>query len=93
LAQLTHLEDEVRLLTTERDELENAVAGGVDEKQASVERLRTETGEITDNIDALEGRLKGLLGGDREAMEEIRQICYGEFYVQEAEGLPDLDGL
>ena len=93
MAQLTPLEDEVRLLTTERDELENAVAGGVDEKQASVERLRAETGEITDNIDALEGRLKELLGGDREAMDGIRQMCYGELYVQEEEGLPDLDGL
>lgn len=92
LQQLGPLEAEVKTLTTERDEWENAVGRSIEDMRAEIEKMRKETSECTDNIYNLEAHLDSLAGGDKETMEMIRQECYGDLYV-EGEGLADLDEL
>lgn len=58
-------------------------------KKGEVEVCKERAERWTDNIGVLEGWLKGVLGGDRERMEGIRKIFYGDEYV-EGEGLRDL---
>jgi predicted nucleic acid-binding Zn-ribbon protein len=88
--QLGALEEEVRALRKEKDGLENAVAGGIDDMKADIRKWKTETEQWTDNIYSIESYLADLAGGDRETMEAIRRECYGEVYV-EGEGLPEID--
>ncbi len=92
MQQLGPLEEEVKALTTEKDEWENAVAGGTQFMQEDAERLKTETGVLTDNIYILEAYLSNLAGGDRETMEAIRRDAYRALYI-EGEGLEELEGL
>lgn len=58
-------------------------------KKREVEVCKERAERWTDNIGVLEGWLKGVLGGDRERMEGIRKMFYGDEYV-EGEGLSDL---
>lgn len=58
-------------------------------KKREVEMCKERAERWTDNVGLLEGWLKGVLGGDRERMEGIRKMFYGDEYV-EAEGLTDL---
>lgn len=58
-------------------------------KKREVEVCKERAERWTDNIEVLEGWLKGVLGGDRERMEGIRKMFYGDEYV-EGEGLRDL---
>lgn len=58
-------------------------------KKGEVEVCKERAERWTDNIGVLEGWLKGVLGGDRERMEGIRKMFYGDEYV-EGEGLRDL---
>lgn len=58
-------------------------------KKREVEVCKERAERWTDNIEVLEGWLKGVLGGDRERMEGIRKMFYGDEYV-EGEGLSDL---
>lgn len=58
-------------------------------KKGEVEVCRERAERWTDNIGVLEGWLKGVLGGDRERMEGIRKMFYGDEYI-EGEGLRDL---
>lgn len=58
-------------------------------KKREVEVCKERAERWTDNIGVLEGWLKGVLGGDRERMEGIREMFYGDEYV-EGEGLRDL---
>lgn len=58
-------------------------------KKREVEVCKERAERWTDNVGLLEGWLKGVLGGDRERMEGIRKMFYGDEYV-EAEGLRDL---
>lgn len=73
----------------EKQELENAVAGGVEDMKADIAKWKIETEQWTDNIYSIESYLTDLAGGDRETMEAIRMECYGTLYV-EGEGLPDI---
>ena len=68
------------MLTAEKDEWENAVAGGVEAMQADAEALKTETNVVTDNIYILEAYLLRLAGGDKDALESIRREFYGGLY-------------
>ena len=90
--QLGPLEAEVKALTTEKEEWENAIAGGVEGMQADIEILKRETADATDNILILEAYITKLAGGDRQTLEAIRQECYGGLYV-EGEGLAEIEGL
>lgn len=58
-------------------------------KKREVEVCKERAERWTDNIEVLEGWLKGVLGGDRERTEGIRKMFYGDEYV-EGEGLRDL---
>lgn len=58
-------------------------------KKREVEVCKERAERWTDNIGVLEGWLKVVLGGDRERMEGIRKMFYGDEYV-EGEGLRDL---
>lgn len=58
-------------------------------KKREVDVCKERAERWTDNIEVLEGWLKGVLGGDRERMEGIRKMFYGDEYV-EGEGLSDL---
>lgn len=92
LKQLCPLENEVKRLTAERDSWENTVAGGIEGLRADIARSKEETSMLVDNIDTVEGQLKFLFHGDTQAMEQIRQACYGALYI-EGEGLPEIEGL
>lgn len=58
-------------------------------KKREVEMCKERAERWTDNIGVLEGWLRGVLGGDRERLEGIRKMFYGDEYV-EGEGLRDL---
>lgn len=58
-------------------------------KKREVEMFRERAERWTDNLGVLEGWLKGVLGGDRERMEGIRKMFYGDEYI-EGEGLREL---
>lgn len=58
-------------------------------KKREVEMFRERAERWTDNVGVLEGWLKGVLGGDRERMEGIRKMFYGDEYI-EGEGLREL---
>lgn len=58
-------------------------------KMGEVEVCKERAERWTDNIEVLESWLKGVLGGDRERMEGIRKMFYGDEYV-EGEGLRDI---
>lgn len=58
-------------------------------KKREVEMFRERAERWTDNVGLLEGWLKGVLGGDRERMEGIRNMFYGDEYI-EGEGLREL---
>lgn len=58
-------------------------------KKREVEMFREKAERWTDNVGVLEGWLKGVLGGDRERMEGIRNMFYGDEYI-EGEGLREL---
>jgi hypothetical protein len=90
--RLGPLEEEVRALTKQRDEWEQAVAGRVEVMQADTETMKMETSILTDNIYVLEAYLLKLVGGDRHALDGIRREFYGGLYI-EGEGLAEIDGL
>ena len=92
LQQLGPLEAAVEALTTEKDECENAVAGGTQSMWEEAERSKTETGILTDNIYILEAYLSNLADGDKEIMEAMRRDAYGALYVDSG-GLEELEGL
>lgn len=83
-------------LKEELDELRRELTGYRDgdpvevmKKKGEVEVCKERAERWTDNIEVLEGWLKGVLGGDRERMEGIRKMFYGDEYI-EGEGLRDL---
>ena len=58
-------------------------------RRDKVEWFKEAAARWTDNIYVLEGYLGTLTGGDREALEQIRSMYYGNEYV-EGEGLREL---
>ena len=57
-------------------------------KKKEVDVLKARVGRWTDNIYCLEEYLRKIVGGDREALENIRMMYYGDEYI-EGEGLKD----
>ena len=74
----------------EKDGLDNAVSGGVEDMRADIAKWKTEIAQWTDNTYSIETYLSDLAGGDKETMEAIRRECYGVLFV-EGEGLPEID--
>lgn len=50
-------------------------------KQNEVELLKVKAARWTDNIYCLEAYLKEIAGGDREVLETVRKMYYGDEYV------------
>lgn len=93
IRQLECLEMEVHALTEAQQKLETVAANAVEVILAEAETLKKQTFEHTDNIYILEGYLQTVLGGDKAAMEMLRRDCYGAYFVDEEDGLPDVDAL
>lgn len=83
------LREEVEGLRTELVGYRDGDPAEVVKKKGEVEMFRQRAERWTDNVGVLEGWLKGVLGGDRERMEGIRQMFYGDEYM-EGEGLREL---
>lgn len=83
------LKEEVEGLRRELMGYRDGDPGEVVKKKREVEMFREKAERWTDNVGVLEGWLKGVLGGDRERMEGIRKMFYGDEYV-EGEGLREL---
>lgn len=62
----------------------------MDKKKQEVQTLRAETESYTDKILSMEGWLKEHMGGDREQMDMMMRMCYGEEFDEEEGGLHDL---
>ncbi len=88
--QVGALEEEVKTVRKEKDGLDNAVSGGVEDMRADIAKWKTEIAQWTDNTYSIETYLSDLAGGDKETMEAIRRECYGVLFV-EGEGLPEID--
>ena len=92
--QALDLEAEVRKLTQEKDELERSIGGGgIEQMKDDIERWKEEVSVWTNNIYILEGQLRGTLGVDREALQALQREIYGTEYVEEEEGLRDLESI
>lgn len=83
------LREEVEGLRRELVGYRDGDPGEVLKKKKDVEMFRERAERWTDNVGVLEGWLKGVLGGDRERMEGIRKMFYGDEYM-EGEGLREL---
>lgn len=89
-SQLETLENEVKVLSAEKDEWENAVAGGVEGKRMEIEKLRAEAAVSTDDLYALEDHLRAFL--DRDGIVNMRKELYGEL-CPDGGDLPDTDDI
>lgn len=83
------LREEVEGLRRELVGYRDGDPGEVVKKKREAEMFRETAERWTDNVGVLEGWLKGVLGGDRERMEGIRKMFYGDEYM-EGEGLREL---
>ena len=81
--------NELESLKSELHNFQDSDPEEVVRKKANVEALKLRAARWTDNIYYLEGYLKGVTGGDTEAVEGVRRTCYGREYV-EGEGLREL---
>ncbi|MCJ1400694.1 hypothetical protein MMC11_003902 [Xylographa trunciseda] len=85
-------DEEKDVLENLKVELDNYKDGDPEErvrKKADVEALKFRAARWTDNIYCLEGYLREVTGGDMEAVEGLRRLCYGSEYI-EGEGLKEL---
>ncbi|EEH04022.1 conserved hypothetical protein [Histoplasma capsulatum G186AR] len=84
-------EAEMASLRAEEESYLNGGAGGggIEMKEADIQKWKEEAEMWTDNIYVLEQFLAKLAGGDREIIESVKRECYGQEYV-EGEGLREL---
>ena len=92
LQLLGPLEQEVKALATEKEQLETAASGGMERVKAESEAFKEAAMQDTDNIYVLESYLDKMTGGDSHMLDALRRECYGSLY-RDGEGLPDLDAL
>ncbi|KAE8380318.1 hexose transporter protein [Aspergillus bertholletiae] len=78
------LEEECRRLRKEW--LAVSAIKGIQEMKDELQEFQREAQMWTDNIYILEGFVRKVVGGDREAMDRFQRECYGADYV-EGEGL------
>lgn len=86
--EYTELEKECQRLRKEWLAVSASMDGGkgIQEMKDEVQEFQREAQMWTDNIYVLEGYMRKVVGGDRDAMEMLQRECYGEDYV-EGEGL------
>ena len=89
IARRIVLGEEVGGLRRELEGYEENDPGEVERLRKEIAAFRVGAERWTDNVGILEGRLLQMTGGDREQVEGIRRMFYGEEYV-EGEGLRDL---
>ena len=82
LEQLAPLEEDVKNLASEVEQHQNALSGGMEDMRVRTQQVKIAFSQATDSIYILESYLMSLAGGDRNAMEAIREECYGSLYVQ-----------
>lgn len=80
---------EVEDLRKELEGYRDADPGEVDRKKREVEGFRMGAERWTDNLYVVESYLGKIMGGDKEGMEGLRRMVYGDEYV-EGEGLAEL---
>ena len=83
------LQEEMGTLSGELEQYRDGDPGEVVRKRDEVKRLREKAERWTDNVGLLEGWLLRMLGGDRDALEDMRRGLYEGEYVEE-EGLREL---
>ena len=83
------LGEEVGTLKKELASYANADPGEVKRKVNEAEMFKAAAERWTDNVLSLEGYLSKMLGGDKQAMDELRRECYGAEFV-EGEALAEL---
>ncbi|MCJ1478046.1 hypothetical protein MMC13_006721 [Lambiella insularis] len=84
-----HDKGELNRLRKELDGYRDGDPQEVLRKKEEIEKLKSRAVRWTDNIYCLEGHLRDITDGDREALEGVRRMYYGEEYV-ESEGLREL---
>ena len=83
------LDGEVGLLKTELEGYKDGDPGEVERRRKEVKALQTRAETWTDNIGILESYMLGLLGGNREGLDEMKREIYGDEYA-EGEGLKEM---
>ena len=89
VTQQLSLSEEVALLRKELEGYKDNDPGEIERKRKVVVGFGTKAERWTDNIGILEGRLLEMTGGDRELVDGIKRMVYGDEYV-EGEGLREL---
>ena len=80
--------DEIEKLKVELDGYKDGDPEEVVRKKKEIEMLKGRVARWTDNIYCLEEYLREIVSGDREVVESIRMMYYGDEYI-EGEGLSD----
>jgi hypothetical protein len=62
----------------------------MDKKNGEIQKCRADAEVFTDHILSMEGWLKQQMGGDREQMDNIKRMCYGDEFDEEEGGLREL---
>lgn len=62
----------------------------MDRKNKETQNFKNDTEKFTDQILSMEGWLKGQMGGDKEQMENMMRMCYGDEFDEEEGGLREL---
>lgn len=85
----TELAREVLLLNEELNGYKDSDPDQIVRKKREIEQFKEKAYRWTENVELLEGWLMKVVGGDRERVEGIKQMFYGDQYI-EGEGLKEL---
>lgn len=85
----TRLAEEVLLLNEELNGYKDSDPDQIVRKKREIEQFKEKAYRWTENIELLEGWLMKVVGGDTERVDGIKQMFYGDQYI-EGEGLKEL---
>ena len=83
------LDGEIGVLKKELEGYKDGDPGEVERRRKETKALQAMAETWTDNIGILESYMLGLLGGNREGLDEMKREIYGDEYV-EGEGLKEM---
>ena len=83
------LTEEVLLLNDELNGYKDSDPGELTRKRVEIEQYKEKAYRWTENLELLEGWLTKVTGGDKERIEDIKRMFYGDQYA-EGEGLKEL---
>lgn len=83
------LDGEIGVLKKELEGYKDGDPGEVEWRRKEIKALQANAEVWTDNIGILESHMLGLLGGNREGLDEMKREIYGDEYV-EGEGLKEM---